>query len=273
MASIVQENQHLYENSLPAEGDLVIIKILDVTDSGVNVSLPEYAQRKGLMPLSEVSRRRVKNIKNLLRPIEVATVLRVDPIKGYIDVSMKQVTPTEIQSTQDRWSRSKMVHSILYNLSTKTSISLEDLYRQLGWPLYRRFGHAFFGFQQANPEILKEYQLSESTIEHLLGILHQQLPHKKKKIVFTAELTCFTEEGIDGIIKAIQAGLDGNSEKFALEIHLISSPLYQITAITELSEEEGILEMNKCRERIQAVIEAAGGTFKMRDAIENIIDT
>ena len=35
------------------------------------------------------------------------------------------------------------VHSIMRHVSETTGAELEDLYTQIGWPLYKLYGHAF----------------------------------------------------------------------------------------------------------------------------------
>ena len=74
-------------------------------------------------------------------------VLRVDKEKGYIDLSKRRVAAEDIQACEDRWNKSKMVHSIMRHLAESTGRELEDLYKIVGWPLYRAYGHAFEAFK------------------------------------------------------------------------------------------------------------------------------
>ena len=55
-------------------------------------------------------------------------VARVDKVKGYLDLSKKDVNPRETKATLDRFHGSKMVHSILIHVAEDTSCSnLTDL--------------------------------------------------------------------------------------------------------------------------------------------------
>ena len=48
----------------------------------------------------------------------MALVLRVDKDKGYIDLSKRRVSPEDIDQIEERFNKSKSVHSIMRNLAT-----------------------------------------------------------------------------------------------------------------------------------------------------------
>ena len=74
-------------------------------------------------------------------------VLRVDKEKGYIDLSKRRVAAEDLAACEDRWNKSKMVHSIMRHLAEITGQELEVLYKAVGWPLYKAYGHAFEAFK------------------------------------------------------------------------------------------------------------------------------
>ena len=62
---------------------------------------------------------------------------------------------------------------------------LEDLYKEFGWDLYKRFGHAFDAFKIAvtNPEeVLGKYSIREDLMEQLtLSISRKMTPQVRVK--------------------------------------------------------------------------------------------
>ncbi len=100
---------------------------------------------------SEMSRKRVKYIKKLVKEgrEEVLRVIRVDPNQGYIDLSKKSVQSEEIEEFKEYYYQSKKVHEIMKILAFKVKMDLEKLYIQVGWPLYKVFGHAYTAFKDA----------------------------------------------------------------------------------------------------------------------------
>ena len=74
---------------------------------------------------------------------EVVVVLRVDKEKGYIDLSKKRVSPEEVERFEEKYNKSKAVHSIMKHVAEKVDMDLEDSTRlsdgpstvHLGMPL------------------------------------------------------------------------------------------------------------------------------------------
>jgi translation initiation factor 2 subunit 1 len=50
------------------------------------------------------------------------------------------------QKCEERFAKSKMVHSIMRHVAETTGQNLEQLYTDIAWPLYRMYGHAHTAF-------------------------------------------------------------------------------------------------------------------------------
>lgn len=138
---------------------------------GAYVKLLEYDNIDGMILLSELSRRRIRSIQKLIRigRNEVVVVLRVDKEKGmrrtfvhdmyndmltfgylllgYIDLSKRRVSAEDVVKCEERYNKSKLVHSIMRHVAEKTKTPIEELYQNIGWPLNRNFGHAYDAFK------------------------------------------------------------------------------------------------------------------------------
>lgn len=141
---------------------------------GAYVKLLEYDNIDGMILLSELSRRRIRSIQKLIRigRNEVVIVLRVDKEKGkqdpepgyggkgkkfmlthigipigYIDLSKRRVSPEDVLKCEERYNKSKAVHSIMRHVAEATQTPLETLYQQIGWPLDRKYGHSHDAFK------------------------------------------------------------------------------------------------------------------------------
>lgn len=66
---------------------------------------------------------------------------------GYIDLSKRRVSAEEVVKCEERYNKSKSVHSILRHVAERTKVPLEDLYSNIGWPLNRKYGHANDAFK------------------------------------------------------------------------------------------------------------------------------
>lgn len=62
-------------------------------------------------------------------------VLRVDREKGYIDLSKRRVSAEDISACDERYNKSKAVHSIMRHLADQCGQDMEQLYPRIAWPL------------------------------------------------------------------------------------------------------------------------------------------
>lgn len=77
--------------------------------------------------LSDLSRHRIRSVGSLIKVgrIEPAMVLRVNPDKGYIDLSKKRLSEQDIQVCEEKFSKSKLVHSIMRHVAETLELDLE----------------------------------------------------------------------------------------------------------------------------------------------------
>lgn len=155
---ILKMNCRMYENKFPNIDDLVMVNLFKsqclirtTFEDGAYVELLEYNNINAMILSSEMSRKRVKYVKKLVKEgrEEVLRVIRVDPVQGYIDLSKKSVQSEEIEEFKEHFYQSKKVHEIMKILAFKVKMDLEKLYIQLGWPLYKLYGHAYTAFKEA----------------------------------------------------------------------------------------------------------------------------
>ncbi len=108
----------------PKEGEFIVGKVNDIHDQYVYVALIDYEGldtddvARGMIHVSEISSRWVKNIRHHVRIGQkvVLRVLRVDPIKGHIDLSLRRVTPKEQKEIKEQYKQEKSSKSVLKSI-------------------------------------------------------------------------------------------------------------------------------------------------------------
>lgn len=117
----------MYEAKYPEVDMAVMIQVKTIADMGAYVSLLEYNNIEGMILFSELSRRRIRSVSSLIKVgrIEPVMVLRVDKEKGYIDLSKRRVSEEDIQACEERYNKSKLVHSIMRHVAETFGIDLE----------------------------------------------------------------------------------------------------------------------------------------------------
>jgi len=264
-------NCRMYENVYPDAEDLVIVQVKNVAEMGAYVSLLEYNGIEGMILLSELSRRRIRSINKLIRVgrTEIVVVLRVDEDKGYIDLSKRRVSMEDIQKCEERYNKSKAVHSIMRHVSETCKIRLEDLYKQFGWDLYKRFGHGYDAFKlmiQEPEKVLEKYpDIRDDVKQALLSNITRRLTPQPIKLRADIEVTCFSYRGIDAIKDALRAGEALSSEEMQIKIKLVAPPLF-VMMTTSLDKEQGIAKLNEACDLITSVVQKAGGDVTIKAA-------
>ncbi|CAN6462419.1 unnamed protein product [Victoria cruziana] len=246
----------MYEAKYPEVDQAVMIQVKDIADMGAYVSLLEYNNIEGMILFSELSRRRIRSVSSLIRVgrQEPVMVLRVDKEKGYIDLSKRRVSEEDIQTCEERYNKSKLVHSIMRHVAETMQMDLEDLYIHVGWPLYRKYGHAFEAFKlivsdpdsildsltreikEIGPdgqEVTKTIPaISEGVKDALVKNIRRRMTPQPLKISADVEMKCFQFDGVLHIKEAMRKAEAAGNADCPVKIKLVAPPLYVLTTQT-----------------------------------------
>ena len=109
---------------------LIGLQVKNIAEMGAYVALLEYNNIEGMILLSELSRRRIRSISSLIKVgrQEPVMVLRVDKEKGYIDLSKRRVSEEDVASCEERYNKSKLVHSIMRHVADTMDADLEVMF-------------------------------------------------------------------------------------------------------------------------------------------------
>lgn len=239
-----------------------MVNVLQIAEMGAYVKLLEYDDIEGMVLLSELSRRRIRSIQKLIRVgrNEVAVVLRVDKEKGYIDLSKRRVSAEDIVQCEERYNKSKAVHSILRRCAEKFNIPLETLYKTIAWPLAKEYGHAFDAFRLSisRPEIFDQVTApSPEVLEELKKNIASRLTPQAVKCRADIDVSCFSYEGIDAIKEALLAGENACKDD-KISIKLVAAPRYVMTT-QSLDKKQGLEELQQSIDEVTKVISKYGG--------------
>ncbi|GMG40041.1 unnamed protein product [Ambrosiozyma monospora] len=256
-------NCRFYENKYPEVDEVVMVNVQQIAEMGAYVKLLEYDNIEGMVLLSELSRRRIRSIQKLIRVgrNEVAVVLRVDKEKGYIDLSKRRVSSEEIVKCEERYNKSKAVHSILRRCAEKFNVPLESIYESIAWPLAKEYGHAFDAFRISitNPSVFDTVKApSEDILADLKDHISRRLTPQAIKCRADIEVSCFSYQGIDAIKEALTAGEALSTEQNQIKVKLVAAPKYVITT-QSLDKTTGIESLNQAIDVINSVITKYGG--------------
>ncbi|KAI1431508.1 mitochondrial carrier [Xylaria sp. CBS 124048] len=270
-------NCRFYEEPYPEIDSFVMVNVKQIADMGAYVKLLEYDNIDGMILLSELSRRRIRSIQKLIRVgrNEVVVVLRVDKEKGYIDLSKRRVGPEDIVKCEERYNKSKMVHSIMRHVAEKTQTPIQSLYESIAWPLMKKYGHSIdaFKFSITNPDVWNEVTFpSDAVAEELKSYIGKRLTPQPTKVRADIEVTCFEYEGIDAVKTALRTAESRNTEESQVKVRLVSPPLYVLTSMC-LDKSVGIARLEEAIADIRNSITSAGGQLVVKMEPKAVTDS
>lgn len=267
----------------------VMIQVKNIADMGAYVSLLEYNNIEGMILFSELSRRRIRSVSSLIKVgrQEPVMVLRVDKEKGYIDLSKRRVSEEDIQACEERYNKSKLVHSIMRHVAETMQMDLEDLYIHVGWPLYRKYGHAFEAFKvivtdpdsvldsltretkEVGPdgqEITKVVPALTSEVKDaLIKNIRRRMTPQPLKIRADIEMKCFQFDGVLHIKEAMRKAEAAGNDDCPVKIKLVAPPLYVLTTQT-LDKDQGISVLTNAIKVCQETIDRHKGKLVIKEA-------
>lgn len=289
MATTPNLECRMYESRYPEVDMAVMIQVKNIADMGAYVSLLEYNNIEGMILFSELSRRRIRSVSSLIKVgrQEPVMVLRVDKEKGYIDLSKRRVSEEDIQTCEERYNKSKLVHSIMRHVAETLSLDLEDLYIHVGWPLYKKYGHAFEAFKvvvtdpdsvlnsltrevkELGPdgqEVTKVVPaMTDEVKEALVKNIRRRMTPQPLKIRADIEMKCFQFDGVLHIKDAMRQAEAAGNDDCPVKIKLVAPPLYVLTTQT-LDKEQGISVLDAAIKACTKEIEKHKGKLSVKEA-------
>ena len=206
------------------------------------MQLLEYNGIEGMILLSELTRRRIRSVSKLIKVgrVEPVMVLRVDKEKGYIDLSKRRVSPEDVAAAEEKYNKSKMVHSILRHVAETTpGNTLQELYEHMAWPLYKTHGHCFEAFKRmvSDPDAILDALRAPGWLSggrrgggSAVKDIRRRMTPQPLKVRADVELTCFAYDGVMHIKDAMRAALakSGNPRRAAskIAVSLVGGALY-----------------------------------------------
>ncbi|ADT83353.1 translation initiation factor IF-2 subunit alpha [Thermococcus barophilus] len=248
----------------PEEGEFVIATVKSIHPYGAFLTLDEYPGKEGFMHISEVASTWVKNIRDYLKEGQkvVAKVIRVDPRKGHIDLSLKRVTQQQRKAKIQEFKRAQKAENLLKMAAEKIGKDFETAWREVWVPLEEEYGEVYAAFEDAAQngiEVLKDL-VPEEWLPVLEEIIKSYVEIPTVTIDAEFEITVPKPNGIEIIKEALIRARDRANKEKDIEVKFTyqGAPRYRIDITApDYYKAEEVLE--DIAEEILRVIKKAGG--------------
>jgi translation initiation factor 2 subunit 1 len=251
----------MYGRDWPEEGELVVCTVKDVKDFVAFVSLDEYDDREGLIPISEIATGWVKYIRDHIREGQkvVCKVLNVDQSRGHIDLSLKDVNDHQRREKIREWkNESKALKWI--GFAAKTSGEDKGVIEAA---LFNQYGDYYSGFEdiaQNGESALKKLGFSKKVIESVLTVATENVKVPRVTVIGNLLLTSTKPDGVNIIRRALRSA-EPRIPDAEIEITYVGAPVYRIR-VTAPDYKKAEKAIEKAAQAAIGVLERAGDEGK-----------
>ncbi|MGB9674610.1 MAG: S1 RNA-binding domain-containing protein, partial [Nanopusillaceae archaeon] len=211
----------------PKENDLVICTVKEISDMSVKVSLDEFENFKGIIPIDELSNKRVTNPRIIVKENEkiVCMVLDIDKDNRLAVLSLKRVDKNKQKAKILEYKREISAYNVIKIMSERENIDIKELEKEIVFKivpeekLYKVFLDAYIN----GKEVLEKYKIKKKYINKLYEYIIENLNPTKYRFEYTLE--AYNIEG-DGVLKLKNFLME--IKNLNLEIKYLGSPRYSI---------------------------------------------
>lgn len=232
----------------PSLEDLVVATVKRIEPFGAYVSLDEYGGKEGFLHISEISSTWVKNIRSHIREGQkvVLQVLRVDPAKGHIDLSLRRVTKDERRKKMEEWKKARKAETLVKSAEAILRIGEEELYEKAVSKIVERYGGLYQGLEEASKrgaQALLEAGVTPEIAEVLAKIASEKIPARYVTVSGVFEIVSTEPRGVEEIRALLLEAEKMAGEEAEVIIYTQGAPRYKVEVRAEdYRKAEAVLE-------------------------------
>src|SRR3989442_324873 len=217
----------------PEVGDLVVATVKRVEDYGAYVKLDEFAGIEGLVHISEMATTWVRNIRDHAREGQklVLKVLRVNPQRNQIDLSLRRVTGREKSEKMLEWKKERKADAILKSAADKLERPEPEI-DDLRTVLLDKFGSLYEPLEESidnGTEALAKAGVSPEWAQALAEISKTKIRLERSKVRATLSIVCHKPGGLDIIKQSLATAKKVRKPRGTdVRIYTIRSPKYKV---------------------------------------------
>ena len=253
MSSEVQE--------LPEQGEIVMATITKLMDHGAYATLDEYEDIQGFLHISEIAPGWIRAVNRFVKEGEkkVLLVKKVNPQRGDIDLSLKQVSKDQQKQKLKEVKKFEKGKTLLQNLKDNAKMTdkeIEKLEDEI-FGKYESVFDAFIDIARNGIDSVKELKLSKKISKPLEEICSKiKLPSVEIRGIM--EITNPSSNGIEIIKENLVEILKKDSK---IDITYLGAPKYRLSIVAEdFKTAEKILK--PLIDNVESSIIKKKGTFK-----------
>lgn len=241
------------KKGIPEENSVVLCTVKNILPNAIFCELDEYENQEGMIYISEVAPGRIRNIRDYVKEGKklVCLVLRVDPVKKHVDLSLRRVPLSLRNKKNEEYKQEQKSEKLLGLVAKELGISVKEVYEKIGVKLIDHFGllgHAFSAIAATGADEIKELKLPPREAEVLVRVVQEKIKPVEVNIPITIVLQSTAEHGVNDIKEILRSGADvAKKQNVKMTILYISAPRYRLEVFANdyKTAEEGITQITE----------------------------
>ena len=246
---------------MPEQGEIVLATVTKVMDHGAYVTLDEYDSLQGFLHVSEIAPGWIRSVNRFVKNGEkkVLLVKKVNPQRGDIDLSLKQVSKDQKKQKLKEVKKFEKGKTLLQNVQEKAKLEDNEI-EKLEDSIYSKYDSVYDAFIEIGRngiDSVKELKIPKKTASVIEEICSKiKLPSVEIRGIM--EITNSKSDGIEIIKKTL---LDELKKDSTIDITYLGAPKYRLS-ITSEDFKSAEKSLKPIISDIQSNIEKKKGTFK-----------
>jgi len=229
-----EERLIIKRDGYPSPGEIVIGTVTRVMDFGAFVSLDEYENKEGMVHISEVAPGWIKDIRDHVKKGQkvICKVLSVNPKRGHIDLSIKDVTERQRKEKLQEWKNELKAFKWLEIIGEKLGMSKDQLV-EIGKKLIKEYDsvhEAFVEVAYEGYEVLAKL-VGEEFAKEMAEIARDNIKPPRVKVRGYFELKSFAGDGVERVKKVlltIRDVIEKSSPDIMVKLYTVGAPRYRL---------------------------------------------
>ncbi len=255
----------MHADEMPEQGEIVMATVTKVMDHGAYVSLDEYDGMQGFLHISEIAPGWIRSINKHVRNGEkkVLLVKKVNPRRGDIDLSLKQISKDQKKQKIREVKKYEKGNTLMQSVREKAGLSEDDI-SDVEDKIYSKFDSVYDAFIEVGRR--GGSSVGGLGIDGGIVSMMEEVASKIKlpsvEIRGVMDIASSRPDGVEVIRKILLDAIpdrNGSSTENA-EITYLGAPKYRLAVTSEdFKSAEKVLK--PIVTEIQSKIEKKKGTF------------
>lgn len=215
----------------PESGEIIIGTVKEIFNQGAFITLDEYGNKRGLLHISEMSLKWVKNIRDYVREGQkvVLQVVDVKPERGHIDLSLRRVNDSRRREKLQEVKERQRANKLLELMAEQLNVSTQEVGEKVGGQLLKKADSIYGGLEAivVDNKSADDLDLDERWKEILVKLVNENMKSPYVDITGYVKLLSYEPNGaLD--IKAALGKIEGYETDCRLMVSYDAPPVYGV---------------------------------------------